>query len=52
MEELKKNIETLAAEQNKTALEIITDLQRGANITGNEDLLEMLCEVKWDYITA
>lgn len=52
MNELKKNIETLAAQENKTPLEIITQLQHGANIAQNEELLEMLCEVKWDYITA
>ena len=51
MNELKKNIETLAAQENKTPLEIITQLQHGANISGNGELLEMLCEVKWDYIT-
>jgi hypothetical protein len=52
MEELKKNIETLAAQENKTALEIISQLQHGAYLSGNEELLEMLCDAKWDYITA
>lgn len=52
MEELKKNIEALAAQENKTPLEVISQLQHGAHLSGNEALLEMLCEVKWDYITA
>jgi hypothetical protein len=52
MNDLKANIETLAAQENKTPLEIITQLQAGAAIAGNNELLDMLCEVKWDYITA
>ena len=52
MNELRKNIETLAAQENKTSLEIITQLQAGAALTENNELLDMLCEVKWDYITA
>ena len=50
MNELKKNIETLAVQENKTPLQIITQLQSGASLTENNELLEMLCEVKWDYI--
>lgn len=49
--DLKSNIETLASEQGKSALEIITELQKGATITGNEALLDVLCEIKWDYIS-
>jgi hypothetical protein len=52
MNELKKNIEILAAQENKTQLEIITQLQAGAAITENNELLDMLCEVKWDYIAV
>jgi len=52
MNELKNNIETLAAQENKTPLEIITQLQAGAALTENNELLDMLCEVKWDYITV
>ena len=51
METLKANIETLAAEQNKTPLEIITALQAGAVKLNNNELLDALCEIKWDYIS-
>jgi hypothetical protein len=51
MEALKANIETLAAEQNKTPLEIITALQTGAVKLNNNELLDALCEIKWDYIS-
>ena len=50
MNELKKNIETLAKEQDKTELEIISLLQAAAAKTENNELLEELCELKWDYI--
>lgn len=52
MNELKKNIETLAAQENKTPLKIITQLQAVAALTKNNELLDMLCEVKWDYIAV
>ena len=52
MNELKANIETLAATENKTPIEIISQLQAGAVIAGQDALLDMLCDVKWDYITA
>jgi hypothetical protein len=50
MEALKANIETLAAEENKTPLQIISALQAGAVKLGNNELLDALCEIKWDYI--
>ena len=50
MTELKKNIEKLALEQGKTELEIITTLQAVAAKTDNEELLEDLCDLKWDYL--
>ena len=50
MQELKANIEKLAEEENKTPLEIITQLQPAAAATGNDELLDALCELKWDYI--
>ena len=50
MTELKQNIEKLAAERNQTELEIITMLQAAAAKIDNEELLEELCELKWDYI--
>lgn len=48
--ELKTNIEKLAKEENKTELEIITQLQAGSVVVDNAELLEMLCDLKWDYI--
>ena len=50
MNELKTNIEALAKQENQTAIQIISMLQAGAAQTGNTDLLDQLCEVKWDYL--
>jgi len=50
MSELKTNIEKLAKEENKTELEIITSLQAAVAAKGNEELLDELSELKWDYI--
>jgi hypothetical protein len=50
--DLKANVETLAAQEGKSPLEIITLLQTGAAASSNEELLEALCELKWDYIGA
>ena len=49
-EELKKNIEILANEQKEIKINMVTKLQTAAAIAGNEDLLELLCDIKWDYI--
>ena len=49
MEELQKNVELLAAEEGKTPVEIITQLQAAAALT-DEVLLDALCELKWLYI--
>lgn len=50
MKELKENIEKIAAEQGKSPLQVISELQKGAVAVKNDELLEALCEVKWDYI--
>ena len=50
MEDLKANIEKLAKDENKTALEIITALQSSCAATGQDELLDELSELKWDYI--
>lgn len=50
MTELKKNIETVAKEENMTALEVISLMQAGAAKIGDEKTLEALCELKWEYI--
>ena len=52
MTELKRSVETIAAEQGKTPLEIITTLQGVAAKTGNDELLNDLCELKSEYIEA
>ena len=50
MNELKKNIKQVAKEEGQTELEIITLLQVGANKTGNDKMMNMLCEIKNEYI--
>lgn len=50
MTELKTNIETLAKEEGKTELEIISMLQAAAAKMEDNETLESLCEIKWDYI--
>lgn len=52
MDALRHNVETLAAAENKTPLEIITDLQAGAAKLGNAPLLDALGDLKWEYIDA
>ena len=48
--ELKAQIKELANEEGKNEIEIISDLQTAAAITENNELLDALCEIKWDYI--
>lgn len=48
--ELKKSVEIIAIENGQTELEVITALQSAAAQTDNEELLDALCELKWDYI--
>jgi hypothetical protein len=50
VEALRTNVEALAAEENKSPLEVISMLQAAAAKTGNEELLEQLCELKWAYL--
>lgn len=51
MNDLKANIETLAAEEGITPIEAITMLQAAAAAINDEAMLDALCEIKWDYIT-
>lgn len=46
MEQLKASIKTLAAEKGVSELAIITQLQTAAAVTGNDELLDQLCELK------
>jgi hypothetical protein len=48
--ELKKAVEVVANERGLTEIEIITEMQAGAAMTKDETTLEMLCDLKWDYI--
>lgn len=48
--ELKKNVEQVARDEGKTVLETISLLQTGCVATGNDELLDALCDLKWDYI--
>jgi len=50
MDELKKNVEQMAREEGKTELEIISDLQAACATTGDDRILDDLCELKWEYI--
>ena len=50
LKELKTNIEKLAEERGQTELEIITTLQGVCAKTGEEELLEDLCELKAEML--
>ncbi len=50
METLKDQVEKLAEEKKETPLDIITQLQTAAAVTNNEELLDQLSELKWEYI--
>jgi hypothetical protein len=50
--ELKKNVETLAKNEGIKILDAISLLQTGAAAKGEAELLDALCELKWDYIYA
>ena len=49
---LKENIATLAAQEGKTELQIITQLQGACVKQGNMPLLDALCELKRGFIEA
>ena len=48
--DLIKEIEKTAKEANATEIEIITAMQGQCAKLKNEDMLETLSEIKWDYI--
>lgn len=48
--ELKKAVEQVAKERDMNEIDVITEMQSGAAITNNEAILELLCDLKWDYI--
>ena len=50
MKELRKNIETIAREENITEIEAISLMQAGAVKIGCEEILEALCKIKNEYI--
>jgi hypothetical protein len=43
-------IKQAAKEMNMTELEAITQMQAGAAITGNDEVLEQLCAIKSELI--
>ena len=48
--ELKKNIIALAIEEKEMNINMVTKLQTAAASTNNEELLDLLCDIKWDFI--
>jgi hypothetical protein len=48
--QIKAAIEITAKEEGKTELEIISQAQAGAAAKGDEESLEILCDLKWEYI--
>ena len=51
MQELRENIKAIAKEENISELEAISLLQAGAAKVGADDVLDALCEIKYeDYI--
>ncbi len=50
IDDLKKNIETLAKDKGQSPVEVISQLQSGAALVGDEALLDALCDLKWEYI--
>ena len=46
MEELRKNIEKMAAKENKTVIEMCSMLQMGAANAGDDESIEILGEIK------
>jgi hypothetical protein len=45
-------VEEIAAEENTLPLEVISRLQSAAATTGNDELLDRLCELKRAYVAA
>ena len=48
--ELKKNIQTIATEEREMTINVITKLQGAAARENNEELLDLLSDIKWDFI--
>ena len=48
--QLKEAIEIVAKEEGITELEAITKMQTGAAMTNQHQTIEILCDLKWDYI--
>lgn len=52
MNNLEKAIEAVSAEQGKTKLDIISEMQAGCVITKDDATLEKLCAIKSKIIDA
>ncbi len=48
--ELKNTIESMAKDEGKSELEVISMLQFAAAKIGDNETLDALCELKWEYI--
>ena len=50
MQQLRDEVEMTALEANCKPTEIISAMQTACARMGEEAILEMLCELKWEYI--
>ena len=50
MTNLKDQVEAFAKESGISILKAITAMQSVAAQIGNDEVLEALCDMKWDYI--
>lgn len=50
MQDLKNNVEELARQTGQSAIDVISQLQTGASFSGDDAMLDALCELKWEYI--
>ena len=52
IEKVRKAVEAIVKESMLSPIETISLLQKAAAETKNSELLEILCELKWEYIPA
>ena len=45
-----KAVKAVSIEKGVSELEIITEMQAGCVVTGDEKTLAILCDMKWDHI--
>lgn len=49
---VKEMVTQFANDEGKTEIEVISSLQAAAVAVGDEEMLEKLCELKWEYING